>query len=83
MKQRGLALNKDKSVCVIVGSKRQRAKTHDQIEKELLVCGDLETKQKEEEMWLGQILSGLGLADCVENLSYSRYMSRFLSKFTI
>ena len=72
MKQRGLALNKDKSVCVVVGNKNQRIKTNDQIKSEPLLCGDFETKPKEEEKWLGQILSGVGLADCVEKTVAAR-----------
>ena len=64
MKQRGLALNKDKSVCVIMGTKRQRIKANEDLKSEPLICGDFETKPKQEEKWLGQILSEAGLADC-------------------
>ena len=59
MKQRGLALNKDKSVCVIMGNKKQKMEASSEIEKDLLVCGDFITKEKEEEKWLGQPLTSL------------------------
>ena len=48
MKQRGLALNKDKSVCVIMGTKKQRIKANEDLKIEPLICGDFETKPKEE-----------------------------------
>ena len=66
MKQRGLALNKDKSVCVIIGNKKQKSKASEEIEKDPLLCGDFVTKEKEEEKWLGQIISAGGMADSVE-----------------
>ena len=72
MKQRGLELNKDKSVCVIIGSKKQKSKASEDIEKEPLLCGDFVTKEKEEEKWLGQIISAGGLADSVEKTVTAR-----------
>ena len=65
MKQRGLALNQDKSVCVIIGSKKQKLKASEEIEKDPLHCGEFVTKEKKEEKWLGQIISEGGLADSV------------------
>ena len=65
MKQRGLSLNKDKSVCLILGSKKQKQDISRELENQPLVCGDFETKEKQQEKWLGQILSAAGLADCV------------------
>ena len=72
MKQRGLSLNKDKSVCVIIGNKKQKMEATKEIEKDPLLCGDFITKEKEEEKWLGQILSNAGLADCVEKTVVTR-----------
>ena len=72
MKQWGLALNKDKSVCVIIGNKKQKSKASEEIEKDPLLCGDFVTKEKEEEKWLGQIISAGGLADSVEKTVTAR-----------
>ena len=72
LKQHGLSLNKDKSVCIVIGTKKQKDKASDSMEEEPLMCGDFETKEKEEEKWLGQILSQAGLADCVEKTMIAR-----------
>ena len=40
MKQRGLSLNKDKSVCVIMGSKRQKKEASLEMKGKPLLCGD-------------------------------------------
>ena len=37
-----------------------------------LLCGSFETKEKEEEKWLGQIISSAGLSDCVERTVTAR-----------
>ena len=72
MKQRGLSLNNDKSVCVVIGSKKQKAEVTEEIVKNPLLCGSFETKEKEEEKWLGQIISSAGLSDCVERTVTAR-----------
>ena len=65
VKQRGLKLNRDKSVCVIIGSKKQKLEASMELEVKPLKCGEFCTKEKQEEKWLGQYISGLGLADSV------------------
>ena len=65
MKQRGLSLNKDKSICIIIGSSQQKENASRDLVREPLICGDFETKEKQQDKWLGQILSSAGLADCV------------------
>ena len=65
MKQRGLQLNKDKSVCIIMGSKKQKQEASKEIQENPLECGDFETKEQQVEKWLGQFLSSAGLADSV------------------
>ena len=65
MKQRGLCLNEDKSVCVIMGTNKQRKKASLELTEKPLVCGNFITKEKPQVKWLGQILSSLGLADSV------------------
>ena len=65
MKQRGLSLNRDKSVCLIIGSKKEQQKATTELQAKPLLCGSFETKQTPEYKWLGQILSAKGLADSV------------------
>ena len=66
MKQRGLALNEDKSAIIIMGSKKQKLQASTELEKDPLLCGHFVTKEKQNDKWLGQILSSGGLASCVE-----------------
>ena len=65
MKQRGLSLNEDKTVCIIIGSKKQKLKASAELKKDPLFCGHFVTKEKQTDKWLGQMLSSRGLADCV------------------
>ena len=65
VKERGLQLNRDKSVCIIVGSREQRQEASAELEENPLKCGDFYTKEKAVEKWLGQYISGEGLADSV------------------
>ena len=65
MKERGLNLNKDKSVCIAIGSKKQKSEISKAMKESPLMCGDFETKEVEEEKWLGQIISASGLAESV------------------
>ena len=72
MKEKGLSLNKDKSVCVIVGTEQQKTKATLEIKNEPLLCGEFVTKEVETEKWLGQLLSSLGLADSVDKTVVAR-----------
>ena len=65
MKQRGLNLNSSKSVCLIIGNKKQKMEATRQLEEQPLMCGDFATQEKQCEKWLGQQLSAQGLADSV------------------
>ena len=65
MKQRGLSLNEDKSVVMVIGSKKQKEKIANELKDNPLMCGTFETKEKQTEKYLGQILSSAGLADSV------------------
>ena len=65
LKQRGLSLNQKKSVCIIVGSKKQKENATKILQNSPLLCGGFETKEKHEEKWLGQIISSSGLAASV------------------
>ena len=44
MKERGLCLNQDKSVCIIMASKKKRMVASLEFESEPLMCGDFITK---------------------------------------
>ena len=65
MKQRGLNLHKGKSVCLIIGSKKQKAQASRELEEQPMMCGDFATEESDCEKWLGQQLSARGLADSV------------------
>ena len=65
VKQRGLELNRDKSVCIILGSKKQKLEASKELEQNPLKCGDFITKEKAVEKWLGQFISAAGLTDSV------------------
>ena len=62
LKQRGHSLNQKKSVCLIIGSITQKRNATKSLETKPLICGDFETKEKQQEKWLGQIISSAGLA---------------------
>ena len=64
-KQRGLELNKDKTVCIIIGSKKQKQEATKQLTDNPLFCGSFVMKEKQVDKWLGQYLSSKGLADSV------------------
>ena len=72
MKERGLKLHEEKSVCVVIGSKKQKQETSDILERNPLMCGSFETKEKQEEKWLGQWLSARGLAASVDKTVTAR-----------
>ena len=72
MKQRGLSLNRDKSLFLVMCSKKDAKEATKELEKYPLMCGEFETKQTKEYKWLGQILSSQGLADSVFKTVASR-----------
>ena len=47
MKERGLTLNKEKSVCMVVGTKEQRRAASKEMEDNPLRCGEVELHEKE------------------------------------
>ena len=65
VKRLNLTLNRDKTFCITMGSKKQRLSIKAELEKDPLFCGDIETKLKEKFKWLGQTLSSGGLAESV------------------
>ena len=48
-----------------MGSKKQKAIVSQQLIIQPLKCGEIVTKEKDKDKWLGQILSGGGLSDSV------------------
>ena len=63
MKERGLHLSEDKCIYVVMGTKKQKEKLKSEFESNPLMCGKVKMKPKESEKWLGQQISGGGLAD--------------------
>ena len=72
MKQHGLSLNQDKSVCLVIGNKEQKIQISKELKLNPLICGNFETKEKQVEKWLGQYLSAEGLADSVHQTVLAR-----------
>ena len=70
--QLNLRLHKDKTVCILMGSHQQKQKMKVELQKEPLMCGNIETKLKDKFKWLGQILSSGGLGDSVAATVSSR-----------
>ena len=66
MKERALTFNEDKTVYIIMGSKRQQGEARELLKADPLVCGNFTTKEVEVDKWLGQQLSSGGLAASVE-----------------
>ena len=65
MKEHALQLNKDKSVMIVMGTKGQKKKILDELERNPIMCGEVKMKVKDADKWLGQQLSTNGLADSV------------------
>ena len=72
VKQLNLRLNKEKTVCCVIGSNKQRENVRKELTLSPLMCGDFETVLKDKFKWLGQILSTRGLADSVAETITSR-----------
>ena len=72
VKQLNLMLNRDKTVCCVIGSHKQREKVRQELTVNPLMCGNFETVLKDKFKWLGQILSTRGLADSVAETITSR-----------
>ena len=60
-----LCLNQDKTVCLVMGSKKQVREVWSELESNPLMCGSFETKIKHSFKWLGQILSCGGLSESI------------------
>ena len=65
VKQRNLRLNEDKTVCLILGSRKQKTRASLEIEENPIKCGNFEVKESQLEKWLGQYISAKGLSDSV------------------
>jgi hypothetical protein len=49
MKQRGLSLNEKKSICLVLGTKKQRNTVRKELQLNPLLCGHFETKEKDQD----------------------------------
>ena len=65
VEERCLTLNQDKTVCLLIGTKAQKERMREEMKRSPLMCGSFVTKEVEEDKWLGQQLSGGGLAASV------------------
>ena len=65
MKEKRLGLNKDKSVCLVWGSRSQQEKMKEELKEEPLKCGEVIVKMTECDKWLGDYLHSGGLAASV------------------
>ena len=65
VKSLNLRLNQEKSVCLVMGTNKQKRKVKLELEAQPLMCGEFETELKDQFKWLGQILSSGGLSDSV------------------
>ena len=72
LKRRGLALNTEKSIMVIIGSKKQKEEASEELRKHPMMCGDFIMEEKQCEKWLGQYISAKGLEDSVTKTIDSR-----------
>jgi hypothetical protein len=63
--QRNLRLNEDKSVSMVIGSRKQKESIRAELEARPLMCGQVVMTLVEEDKWLGQQLSGGGLGQSV------------------
>ena len=65
IKERALRLNSKKTVCLVIGTPNQKKEISKQLKTNPLMCGELEVKEAKVDKWLGQYISGGGLADSV------------------
>jgi hypothetical protein len=65
VKKRGLRLNEDKSVYIVLGTKKQKEKINEELMSKPRMCGDVSMNLKEKDKWLGQPLSAGGRAASV------------------
>lgn len=65
VKRLNLRLNQDKTVYLIMGSKKQLLDMSTELDSDPLYCGDFQTDKKTTLKWLGQTLSSGGLSESV------------------
>ena len=62
VKQLCLNLNRDKTVYILIGSKKQKEEAREEIQENPLMCGEFHMKEENIAKYLGQYLSSEGLA---------------------
>ena len=62
MKEKRLRLNKDKSVCLVWGSAKQKKETKTELKMSPLECGEVEMIMTDSDNWLGDYIHSDGLA---------------------
>ena len=69
IKEKRWSLNQDKSVCLVMGSKRQVEEVRQELEARPLLCGEFETKMVQYDKWLGDYFHTGGLGEsCLETI---------------
>ena len=63
--EKRLTLNRDKSACLVRGSKIQKEKVKKELEEKPLMCGDVIIKMVVSDKWLGDYLHSGGLVESV------------------
>ena len=66
LKQLNWSLLEDKTVCLVMGTPKQKQLIKVELEKTPLMCGEIQMKLVDKVKWLGQMLSTDGLADSVD-----------------
>ena len=68
-KEKTITLNQDKTVCLVMGSDKQKEEVRRELELKPLMCGDFETRLVESDKWLGDWLHSWGLGEpCHETI---------------
>ena len=66
MKKLNLCLNKEKSVYLVMGSRKQAQDIEAELKENPLMCGNVAMKPKQTDKWLGQQLAAGGLSESVD-----------------
>ena len=68
-KEKRLTMNKDKTVCLVMGTNKQKEEVRKQLELKPLMCGDFETRMVDSDKWLGDWLHSGGSGEsCHETI---------------
>ena len=66
MDQKGLKCHPDKTVCILIGAKKWRQNTKDEIKLNPIMFGNFQVKSVDEDVYLGEVISAQGLEAGIE-----------------